>query len=114
MPSTFGVDKILDQDNTQHQPPAPDPSGRAVGLEFTAGGPDSDYEDEEGRYTAERILTDKPDPITPEGRLYKVHWKALAALRKSWETMSSFLPRCGWTISRKRRLVRMSRICWCI
>ena len=48
---------------------------------------------EEDDYTAERILTDKPDPATPRGRLYKVHWKGFAASRDSLEPPSSFVPR---------------------
>ena len=42
---------------------------------------------------AERILTDKPDPGTPGGRLYKVRWKKFAASQDSWEPPSSFVPR---------------------
>ena len=36
-------------------------------FEFTAGDLDSDDDGEEDDYTAEPILTDKPDPATPEG-----------------------------------------------
>ena len=60
-----GDNKILDRDHTQLRPRAPDPSGRAVTFEFTAGDLDSDNDNEEADYTAERILTDKPDPATP-------------------------------------------------
>ena len=88
-----GDNKILHQDHTQLQPWAPDPSGRAVMFEFTAGYLDSDDDGEEDDYTAERILTDKPDPATPEGRLYKVCWKRFAASRDSWEPRSCFVPR---------------------
>ena len=38
---------------------------------------------EEDDYTAERILTDNPDPATPGGGLYKVCSKGCAALRGS-------------------------------
>ena len=62
-----GDNKILDRDHTQLQPRAPDPSGRAVTFELTAGDLDSDDDDEEDDYTAERILTDMPDPATPGG-----------------------------------------------
>ena len=62
-------------------------------FEFTAGDLDSDDDGEEDDYTAKRILTDKPDPATPGGRLYKVRWKGFAASRDSWEPPSSFLPR---------------------
>ena len=54
---------------------------------------DSDDEGEDDHFTAERILTDKPDPGTPGGRLYKVRWKGFAASRDWWEPPSSFVPR---------------------
>ena len=55
--------------------------------------PDSDDDGKEDDYTAERILTDKPDPATPGGSLYNVRWKRFAASRDSWEPASSFVPR---------------------
>ena len=64
-----GDNKILDRDHTQLRPRAPDPSGRPVTFEFTAGDVDSDDEGEDDDFTAEKILTDKPDPGTPGGRL---------------------------------------------
>ena len=85
-----GDNKILDRDHTQLRPRAPDPSGRPVTFEFTAGDVDSDDEGEDDDFTAERILADKPDPGTPGGRLYKVSWKGFAASRDSWEPPSSF------------------------
>ena len=88
-----GNNKILDRDHTQLRPRAPDPSGRPVTFEFTAGDLDSDDEGEDDDFTAERILTDKPDPGTPGGRLYKVRWKGFAASRDSWDPPSSFVPR---------------------
>ena len=69
-----GDNKILDRDHTQLRPRAPDPSGRPVTFEFTAGDVDSDDEGEDDDFTAERILADKPDPGTPGGRLFKVRW----------------------------------------
>ena len=88
-----GDNKMLDRDHTQLRPRAPDPSGRPVTFEFTAGDLDSDDEGEDDDFTAERILTDKTDPGTPGGRLYKVRWKGFAASRDSWQPPSSFVPR---------------------
>ena len=88
-----GDNKILDRDHTQLRPRAPDPSGRPVTFEFTAGDVDSDDEGEDDDFTAEKILADKPDPGTPGGRLYEVRWKGFAASRDSWEPPSSFVPR---------------------
>ena len=79
-----GDNKILDRNHTQLRLRAP---------EFTAGDLDSDDEGEDDDFTAERILTDKPDPGTPGGWLYKVRWKGLPASRDSWEPQSSFVPR---------------------
>ena len=88
-----GDNKILDRDHTQLRPRAPDPSGRPVTFKFIAGDVHSDDEGEDGDFTAEKILIDKPDPGTPRGRLYKVRLKGFAASRDSWEPPSSFVPR---------------------
>ena len=90
-----GDNKVPDRDDTPLRPRAPDPSGPAVTFEFTPGDLDSDIDGEEDDYTAERILTDKPDPATPRGGgvLYKVRWQGFAALRDLWEPPSSFVPR---------------------
>ena len=88
-----GDNKILDRDHIQLRPRAPDPSGHPVNFEFTAGDVDSDDEGEDDDFTGERILTDKPDPGTPGGRLYKVRLNGFAASRDSWEPPSSFVPR---------------------
>ena len=88
-----GDNKILDRDHTQLRPRAPDPSGRPVTFEFTAGDVDSDDEGEDDDFTAEKILMDKPDPGTPGGRLYKVRCRGFAASTDSWEPPSNFVPR---------------------
>ena len=48
-----GDNKILDRNHTQLCPRAPDPSGRPVTFEFTAGNVDSDDEGEDDDFTAE-------------------------------------------------------------
>ena len=99
------------------RPRAPDPSGRPVTFEFTAGDVDSDDEGEDDDFTAEKILADKPDPGTPGGRLYKVRWKGFATSRDSWEPPSSFVPRYTtvWMdYLKKRTFLWMSRLCWSI
>ena len=97
--------EILDRDHTQLQPRAPDPSGRVVTFEFTAGEADSDDDGEQDDYTADRTLTDKPDPTTLRRRLYKVRWKEFAASQDSWEPASSFVPRYTtvWLNHRKKQ-----------
>ena len=88
-----GNNKKVEQDHTQLLPRRLDPRGRAVTFEFTADAFDSDNDGEEDEYTAERILSDKPDPSTPGGWLYKVRWEGFAASRDSWKPPSSFVPR---------------------
>ena len=74
-------------------------------FEFTAGDLDSDEDGEEDDYTAERILTDKLDPATPGGRLYKIRWKGFVASRDAREPPSSFVPRYTtvWLDSLKKK-----------
>ena len=88
-----GDNKILDRDHTQLRPRAPDPSGRPVTFEFTAGDVDSDDEGEDDDFTTEEILMDKPGPGTTGGRECKVSWKGSAASRDSLEPPSSLLLR---------------------
>ena len=83
--------EIVDRDHTQVRPRAPDAS--PVTFDFTAGDLDSDDEGEDDNFTADKILTDKLDPGTPEGRLYEVRWKEFAASGESWKPPSSFVPR---------------------
>ena len=64
---------------------------RGVFLSYLPVASDNDGEEEE--YTAERILSDKPDPSTPGTRLYKVRWKGSAAWRDSGEPPNSCVPR---------------------
>ena len=66
-----GSKQTVELDHTQLLPPEPNPHGRAVTFEFTADAFDTDNNGEEDEYTAERILSDRPDPITPrsEGRV---------------------------------------------
>ena len=85
-----GDNKILDRDHTQLRPRAPDPSGRPVTFEFTAGDLDSDDEGEDDDFTAGRILTDKLDPGRPRGRLYKVRWKEFCRIQRFVGTSEQF------------------------
>ena len=62
-------------------------------FEFTVRNLDSDDDGEEDDYTAERIPTDKPDPPTTGGKLYKVRWNGVATPPDSSEPPSSFVPR---------------------
>ena len=112
-----GDNNILDRDHTQLRPRAPDPSGRPITFEFTAGDVDSDDEGEDDDFTAERILTDKPDPGTPGGWLYKVCWKGISVSRDSWEPRAVLcrgIPRSGWIISGGKSSLWVSRTCWSI
>ena len=104
-----GDNKIFHHDNTQLRPREPDPSGRPVTFEFTAGDVDSDDEADDHDFTAEKILTDKPDPGMPRGRVYKVRWKEFAASRDSWNLPSSFVPRYTtiWMDYRKKKNVSL-------
>ena len=67
-----GTNKTVERDPTELLPREPNPHGRAVTFEFNAHAFDSDNDREEDEYTTERILSDKPDPITSGRRLYKV------------------------------------------
>ena len=87
-----GNNKTVEPDQTQLLPREPDPHGRAVTFKFRADAFDSDNDGEEDEYTADRILSEKPECSTPGRRQYKVRWKGSAALRDSWEPPSSFVP----------------------
>ena len=89
----MGDNKTVGRDHTQLLPLGPDHHGHALTSEFTADASDSDNDLEEDKYTAERSLSDKPDPSTPGRRLYKVRWKGFTAWRDWWEPPSSFVPR---------------------
>ena len=56
-----GNNKTVERDHTQLLQREPDPQGRSVTFEFTADAFDSNNNGEEDEYTAERILSDKPD-----------------------------------------------------
>ena len=87
---TVGDTKILDRDHSQLRPRAPDPSGRPVTFEFTAGDVDSDDEGEDDDFTAEKkgvgftksFGRDSPHPGT-RGNLRAVLCRGT--------------PRSGWT-----------------
>ena len=64
-----GNNKIVDRAHTQLRPRAPDPSGGAATFDVMARDPDSDNDWEGDDYTAERIITDNPDPTTAGERL---------------------------------------------
>ena len=95
-----GDNKILNLDHTQLRPRAPDPSGRPVTFELTAGGVDSDDEGEDDDFTAEKILADKPDPERLGGGFRKSvgrdspHPGIRGSLRAA---LCRGTPRSGWT-----------------
>ena len=63
-------------------------------FEFTAGDLDSDDEGEEDDYTAERILTDKPDPATQGGGGIQGSLERICRFARLFrEPPSSFVPR---------------------
>ena len=78
-----GNNKTVERDHTRLLPREPDPHGWAATFEFTADAFDSDDHGEEDEYTAQGILSDKPDPNTPGGGLYKVRWKVKKVCRTS-------------------------------
>ena len=93
-----GDNKILDRDHTQLRPPAPDPSGRPVTFEFTAGDVDSDDEGEDDNFTAER--TSRTRGRLGGGFLKSVgrdspHPGIRGNLRAA---LCRGIPRSGWTI----------------
>ena len=67
-----GKNRTVERDHTQLVPREPDCDGCTVTLESIADACDSDNDGDEKKYTAERILSDKPQPSTPGGGLYKV------------------------------------------
>ena len=68
----MGYNKTVERVHTQLLPRKPGPHSCAFTFDFPAGAFDSDNDSEEDEYTAELIPSDKPDPSTPGGRLYKV------------------------------------------
>ena len=96
-----GENKILDRDHTRLRPRAPDPSGRPVTFEFTAGDLDSDDEGEDDDFTTEKILTDKPDPERLGGGFTKSvgrvspHPEIRGSLRA---VLCRGIPRSAWNI----------------
>ena len=96
-----GDTKILDRDHTQLRPREPDPSRRPVTFQFTAGDVDSDDEGEDDDFTAERILTDKPDQERLRGGYIKSIGRdlPLPEIRGSLRAvLCRGMPRSGWII----------------
>ena len=96
-----GDNRILDRDHTKLRPRAPDPSGRPVTFEFTAGEVDSDDEGEDDDFTAERILTTS----WTRGRLGGGFIKSVGMDSPHPEIRGSLraalcrgIPRFGWSI----------------
>ena len=110
-----GDNKILDRDHTQLRPRAPDPSGRPVTFEFTAGDVDSDDEGEDDDFTAEKILADKPDPGTPAGRARCPAWALVSGLfpnsQSSGDTPAGAMC-CSVPGARTARMTRSTGPCW--
>ena len=95
-----GDNKILDRDHTQLRPRAPEPSGRPVTFEFTAGDVESDDEGKDDDFTAEKILADKPDRGTPGGGFIKSVGRDSPhpGTRGNLRAVSCRgIPRSGWT-----------------
>ena len=68
--------------------PGTGPQQTGHGIELHCVDLDYNVEREDDNYTGEHVLADKPDPIVPGKRLYKVRWKGFLAPRNSWEPLS--------------------------
>ena len=70
-----GNHKTVERNHTQLLAAEADRHGHVGTFEFTADALDSNNDANGDEHTAERILSDKPDPSTLGGRLYRVRWK---------------------------------------
>ena len=65
-----------------------------MSLDYTAHEADSDEDyAEQGDYTVEKILAQRPSAWAPGGVDFKVHWGGYGPSHDTWEPVSSFVPR---------------------
>ena len=71
----------------------PDLRGQHVFLDYTAHEADSDGDyAEQGDYTVEKILAQRPNASAPRGLEFKVRWRGYGPSHDTWEPVSSFVP----------------------
>ena len=112
-----GNNKTVEWDHTQLLPREPDPHGRAVTSEFTADAFHSNNNREEDKYTAERILSDKPDPAHWGDGYTRSDGRVLLRRGTSVNVQAALCGGTrpyGWITSMPRTSVWMSRTCWYI
>ena len=72
----------------------PDLRGQHVSLSYPAHEADSDDDyAEQGDYTVEKILAQRPNASAPRGLEFKVRLRGYGPSHDTWEPVSSFVPR---------------------
>ena len=99
------ISKTVEPDHTQLLPQKPDPHGCAITFELTAHAFDSGNDGERDEYTAEQMLSDKPDP-RHRGDGYTRSDASVLLYRGTRGNFGADLccgtRPCGWTTSRTR------------